>query len=622
MLLPKPLKKFVSIFRGGVSPLMITISILLGFSFGMIPGFYGIHAVILVLFLLLNVHLGLFLISAGLAKSLCLAIAPLMYHAGMFVQNHVSGLLTLLSRVPILGLTDFSRYSVAAAILIGPAIGLILGLVMARMVISFRKKWASLEEGSEAFKKFSNNRLVMIMDRILIGKRTKDVKQALEGKSPTIRKAGVGLAVVVLVISAIAMVVVQQGAFNDYAMNMLSNANGAEVNAESIKLSPLSGALSATGIQVTDPANPERNQIVIGKVTADANIYNLLTGKVIINELELSNVEFDTQRATPGKVTRPPVAEAGEEPFDPAEHKIPAGDISKLETYFENAKQLKEWLAKIQKYLPESKDKATPETQQIPEGYLEFLKAKAITSPTVKVLVKRIVMDGVDIPGEQFGKCKIVITNVNDAPQVAALPITFEIQSQEDAQSLNMTCDFDSSDGAPGIKGDFDGIDLAKFQSKMSGKNPLVFQGGTASGKFVGTASKDFLDINIGLKIQDMKAASSGKGMLGLDARTTSEVLGVLNNLQTNMQLVGPTSDPRLVLDTKGLTRQFQDALVEAGKERLQNELQKQIDDKLGDKLDEKLGDKIPTVIKDALKKPDELIKGIGDLFGGKKKEK
>lgn len=612
MLLPKPLKKFVAIFRGGVSPLMITLSILLGFTFGLIPGFYGVHALILILFLLLNIHLGMFLISAGLAKSLCLAAAPLMYQAGILVQNHVSALLTLFSKVPILGLTDFNRYSVAAAIAIGPIIGLILGLIMASLVTKFRKTWVSLEEGSEAFKKFSDNRWVRILDRILIGKRTKDVKTALAAKNPTFRKAGIGLAVLLLAIFTAAMVVAQRGAFNEYATEMLSKANGAEVNAENIALSPLSGAVSATQIQVTDPANPKNNQIVIGKVTADANIYNLLTGKVIINELELSNVQFDTERTTPGKVTRPP-SEITQEPFDPDEQKIPAGDISKLETYFENAKQLKEWLAKIQKYLPESKDKAKAAPDEIPEGYLEFLKAKAITSPTMKVLAKRIVMDGVDIPGEQFGKCRIVITNVNDAPQAAALPMTIEIQSQEDAQNLNMTCHFESPDGMPGIEGVFTGIDLAKFQSKMSGNNPLVFQSGTASGKVDGIASKDVLDLNIGLKIQDMKAASSGKGMLGLDAKSTSEVLGVLNNLETDMRLVGPTTDPRLVLDTKGLTKEFQDALVEAGKERLQGEVQKQLDDTLGDK--------VPTELKDAIK-PEGLIKGLGGLLGGKKEDK
>ena len=83
-------------------------------------------------------------------------------------------------------------------------------------------------------------------------------------------------------------------------------------------------------------------------------------------------------------------------------------------------------------------------------------------------------------------------------------------------------------------------------------------------------------------------------------------------NLQTDLRLIVPPTDPRIAFDTQGLTNQFQSALVEAGKERLNQEIQKQLNDKLGDKL--------PAEIKDIIKTPDNIIKGIGDLLGGKKK--
>jgi len=62
---------------------------------------------------------------------------------------------------------------------------------------------------------------------------------------------------------------------------------------------------------------------------------------------------------------------------------------------------------------------------------------------------------------------------------------------------------------------------------------------------------------------------------------------------------------------------EFKKALVQAGKERLANE----IDSRLGKQIDEKLGDKIPEEIKDVLKKPEDLLKGLGGLLGGKKEE-
>ena len=60
---------------------------------------------------------------------------------------------------------------------------------------------------------------------------------------------------------------------------------------------------------------------------------------------------------------------------------------------------------------------------------------------------------------------------------------------------------------------------------------------------------------------------------------------------------------------------EFKQALVKAGKERLANE----IDSRLGKQIDEKLGDKVPEEIKDVLKKPKDLIDGLGGLLGGKK---
>ncbi len=610
MLLPKRIRKFIAIFRGGVSPLMITLSIALGFTFGLIPGFYGVHAVIAILLVLLNIHLGLFLLSGALAKTLCLSLAPLMYHFGGFVQTYLSGVLGVLAKIPILGVTDFGRYSVAAAMVAGPVVGLVFGLIVAKLITAFRKRWLKLEEGSEAFQKWCAKRWVQILDRILVGKKAKDVRIALAGKSPVIRKAGVVLAVILLLICAGVWVFAGDEKLAGFAAAALTRANGAEVNIASMSISVAGGTISAMEIQATNPKEPAKNQLYVGKFSADASVYDMLCGRIVAEEVELSDVRFDTERQTPGEVLEKKPPE--EEPFDPEDYKVPVGDIGKLETYFKNAKELKKFLQKIQKWLPKSK-KTKAEPEQIPESYLEYLTARAQTTPTPRVIAKRIVLDQVDLPGEQFGKCRIILTNISDAPAAAGLPVRIEIQSLEDDQAFDMTCRFDTGDNVPTIEGLFKQIDLKQLQSQMSDKNPILFGSGTASGSFNGTASAEMIDMSILVNLENLQAASTGKGMLGLDARTSSEVLGVLNNLKTTLRLIGPPTDPRIAFDTQGLTNQFQNALVEAGKERLNQELQKQLNDKLGDKL--------PAGIKDIIKAPDNIIKGIGDLFGGKKKE-
>ena len=46
---------------------------------------------------------------AGIGKALSFAAAPALYHTGVFVQDRLPDLLSTLSRIPIVGITDFSR---------------------------------------------------------------------------------------------------------------------------------------------------------------------------------------------------------------------------------------------------------------------------------------------------------------------------------------------------------------------------------------------------------------------------------------------------------------------------------------------------------------------------------
>ena len=605
-LLPKPVRRIVAVLRGGVSPTIIAISTTLGFTFGLTPGFAGIHALILVLFVLLNVHLALFLISAALAKALCFAAAPLMYHAGVLIRQYLSPLLSLIAKVPVAGATDFSRYSVDTGIVLGPLIGLVLGLIIAQAAIRFRRTWLKLEEGSEAFKKFTTNSFVAIADRILVGRRTKDMRKALEGKSPLLRKAGIALAAIALLICIIFTAAIGDATVGRYASDMMTRANGAQVDLGAVDLSLLKGDLSAADIQVTDPQNPDQNQLFIGRLSADAGLYDISCGRLIADKIELSQVRFDTPRQSPGRV----LAHAQEEaPSDADQPKISIEDMKKLETYFKNAQKLKESLAKLRKWLPAPKKKAPG---KIPESYLEYLRARALKAPAPRILAKTIVLDDVDMPGEQFGRCRIVITNASDAPQTAGLPISIKIESLEETKTVDVECRFEGLDKPPVIRGAFTGIEVARLQPRMNDQNPVVFKDGAASGTFDGTASGDFIDINARLHIQNFKAASGGKGLFGLDPRQVTDVLEVLNNIDTALRFVGPTTSPSIVFDTKGLSQQFQNALVDAGKKRLEKEI--------NNKLQKQLDGKIPDQLKDVIKKPEDLIKDIGGILGGKKK--
>jgi len=545
---------------------------------------------------------------------LCFAAAPVLYHLGVWIQSYLSILLRLLASVPVIGMTDFSRYSVAAAVVLGPILGAIAGLLMARSVISFRRMLLKLEDGSDKFKKWYSNRWVRILDRLLIGKRTKDAKSLFTTKTKYFRKAGLALAVLLLVVSAIAMILIKDTKIKDYASDKMTRANGAEVNLDDLNLSVLTGAVAASGIQVTDPENPNYNQFSVDKVTADTSVYNLLVGKLVMDQVEVSNVKFDQNRAAPGKVND---TTTKQEPavFDPCNFKVDPADLAKLETYLKDTKALKEKLQKLRKWLPKKDaDEAATQPEQVPQKYLDYLKAHAIMSPSPRILAKKVTLNNVEISSPTFGNSNVLLTNISDAPQAAKLPVTFEIKSIDTSAVITVKIDYGTKDGVPKLSGNFGGFDMKKIQSSLSDNAGLMFESGTASGQFNGTATNESIDLALDINLNNLQAKGQGNGILGLGANTTSEAFGALTDLKTTIRVVGPTNEPRLVFDVEGLVDVLKEALVKAGKDRLI----KEIDDKLGDKLDKELGDKIPEELKDTLKKPTELIKG---LFGDKDKD-
>ena len=603
MILPRFIRKILAVFRGSVSPFFIVLSVALGFWFGFVPGWSGFHTAIVLLVLVVNIHTGLFLLSAVVGKSLCLAAAPVLFHIGVAVQNYLAPLLNLLASIPLIGITDFNRYSIAAAIVVGPVIGLVAGLLLARAVISFRRMLLKFEEGSEQFKKWYSNRWVRILDRLLIGRRTKDAKALFTAKTRIVRKAGAAVAALVLVVSAIATTLVKDSTIKDYATKTMTRANGAEVNVET-------GAVSVSGIQVTNSEKPRNNQVSIEKITTDASVYNLLTGKLVMDNVEVSNVKFNQKRDTPGKVVEAR-SEGKPSVFDPCDFKVEAADLSKLEGYFKNARAVKEWLQKLSKWLPKGKEKAVTGPEEIPQKYLDYLDARAVVPPSPRVLAKRIKLDNVQIPSQLFGSSSVLLKNISDSPQAARLPVTLEIKSHDTGAFVNITFDYASEGKRPRVSGTFDGLDLSKIQSNLSGDSALVFEKGTASGRFEGTVTNEAVDLAINVGISDMKAKAQGNEVFGMSSKTTSEALGVLENLSTTIRVVGPANELRLAFDVKALQDDLKKALVKAGKERLAEEIDKQI----GERLDKKLGDKVPSEIKDALKKPKKLIEGLGGLL-------
>lgn len=90
------------------------------------------------------------------------------------------------------------------------------------------------------------------------------------------------------------------------AERLFTNANGAEVNIESIKTSLTGLTLEVARIQMTDPEGPEFNRLEIGKMRFDLGSAGLLRSKIIVEDASMQDIQLHSKRIKPGLVLPPP----------------------------------------------------------------------------------------------------------------------------------------------------------------------------------------------------------------------------------------------------------------------------------------------------------------------------
>jgi hypothetical protein len=609
----KKVRKLVALLRGQVSPVLAGISVGLGFWFGLMPGFYGIHAFLLILLVLLNIPIGLFILFMGIGKATSLAAAPALYKLGLYVIEHMPGVIDLIDQIPIAGVTNFSRAALSGGLAAGPVCGALLGLLFGMMVLGFRKTWIRLETNSEKFNAWQQKKWVRIMDRVVVGKRAKDAQATLQVKTKYIRKGGLILAVLLFLIFG-AGAFFLKGTLKDKTAETLARRNGATVEIGDLSLSPLSGHLAVREFAMADQNDLNTNKIQIGEIDTKVNMYQMSVGKLVMDEVKVTSLQFDQTRSSPAERFAESQTEPNQVPeeFDPNQYEIDANDIDKLESYFANAKKIKAWIEKVRPWLPKGQD-GEPAPLEEPHKYLDYLKTCVDTMPAVRMLAKHVIMEKVGLTNPQFGMSTIQLKNLNDAPSAAKLPVELDLKSEQ-GPHLNLTLHFEDPEQPGKVTGSFTDFDLAKLQSGLSQTNTLNLQNGRASGKIAGFLNRDLVDLTIKAQLSDLQATTQGKGLFGLDAKTTATAFEAIKDLDVTLRIVGPLTAPRLAFDTKGLKDALQAQLVGAGKQRAADELNKVIEKNLD-------GDKIPGELKDIINK-DTISEGLKGLFGGKKKKK
>ncbi len=86
----------------------------------------------------------------------------------------------------------------------------------------------------------------------------------------------------------------------------MGEAYGAEVTIGSLDHSLYPTAVTLSDIGLTNPTKPSHNQVFVGTASADVELIPLLSDRVVVDKLSLLDVQFDTERESPGEVYRVP----------------------------------------------------------------------------------------------------------------------------------------------------------------------------------------------------------------------------------------------------------------------------------------------------------------------------
>lgn len=603
----KLIRKFAKWVRGGAASWQILLSCLLGAVIGMTPSFDLTVVVAILLFVLLNVNLGLMLLGLAVGKALCLALAPVTFEVGYVLIHELglAGAITVASATPGLALTNLHYYCMIGGLPIAVIAGCGLGYLAARAIRRVRRTVSEQADKSQKLQRLSRNILVRLLLWCLFGKQKKSMSEMLAARSPILRKSGV-LACAVLV----ALFLVFELMFIDRLAKAglvrgLEAAVGAEVNVREADVSLSGGRLKIVGLQITDPAKPTHNMVQADKLTCDLGVMDILTRRFVVEELAIGRLRLDAKRKAPGRVyEKPPEPE-------PRDMKLVVTE------YFEKARELLPHLRKAKEYLG-NRQEAKDRTERVPsreemmelarkQGYLK-LSADSVLARSPAVTIRKLRIEEIQVG--DAGPYSIAGSELSSHPELNERPMTVSVTNKTNIDGM-LTLSFAGSEPGHSLK--FTAQDLSLPSLGLTDRVPIDAEAGQVDVRAGGPFNSETINVVAVLKLHHMKARTrKGRGFLGLDAATASKMIGRITTWEVVVVLAGPIDAPRAHVDVARTLAGLKKSLAEAGARELAS---------LADGQLKKFADRIPVPLPAGLPdiKPAGILDGLGGGLGPKK---
>ncbi len=581
----KLIRKIGKILRGGAGRKEIFLGMLCGVLIGFNPGVNMALALAILITLLLNANVPFVLLGAALGKALCLILSPLTFHTGYFIIHNMGmeELFRSLCNAPVAALMDLNVYAMVGSLPYALVVGIAAGAALGTAVIKIRAKMLEADQ-HEIIGKTFGNKFARLLLRLAFGKSKLSFEDEAPKQSPLLRKSGLILTGVVVLISLVLEFFLLDITVKNGLQSALSTATGAEVDIGNAHLSLMGGELELEDLQVTDPDKPTHNLIQIDSLSIDTSIRDLLRKNYVIEFMAGDTLRRDTLRDKPGAV----YAKAEKKRADEEAKKGLPG--KSLDDYFAKAQNLRKYGERARDYLENRKagakavakgerPKASKEAAVADAKKLGYLNAAAdLVADRPTWVVRRVEISNVRLGGD-YPAQTLFASELSSHPELNGKPTIFSMKPEgAEDPAAKLFLRFENSDAQHALSMNLKDI-LLDGAVEPGESFPVDISQGRADFKADGNFSADALDVPFTILVHDLKAnVEEGQIVMGMDSETATEVFSSMDQLEIDGVLTGALDSPRVKIDYDKLATNIKNALVAAGKKELSKRANAEMD--------------------------------------------
>lgn len=624
-------KDLGSVLRGRANWFQLTAATMLGTWLGFVPGLVlsadagggfaqspGLVLTLIALVLVLNCNLGLFGLTFALGSLLSVPLLPVSFAVGEFLlDGPTRGLFEQLVGMPVIAWFGLEYYATTGGLAVATLVGALLAWCTWRLLLVFRHSMAKVESASAFYQRWSGFLPARLGAWLLFGrgKGKRTYAQLLEQKRFGLPVRPLGL----LLVAALGV-----GAWlgNDFLggklvqkhmRSGLEQWNGATVDLAGVQLDLGAGVASVRGLAVANPEDLAHDTFRAGELTFALGVGDLLRRRLVIDEITSSDASSGLPREKPGvRLQEPPPPP----PPPPGDGKTIDDYLKDVELWRERLRQVQqaiEWLAGGEPPVAETpeqrEDRVALEAQL--RGYASVV-SQGLRRDAPMLWIRKVRLEGLrtSLLGDDL--LDVRATNLSSNPALVGAATVLEVGSR--SGDIRVGIQIDPTDGTAASKFHWAGLAVDDVTANLK---QIPMRGGRMALDLDASLATRHAD---GIWFEAPLRVTLQDTQLELPGMKPQQVA----QLVIPIGLRGPLLAPRISLDDKVLA----DALLQAGQQELARQVQQQIDKALqsdtGQKVQreiDKAKEKLDPALQKQLENLPKQLPGIGDIFGGKKKD-